>query len=103
MARRSGSVTTVEVPFEDWGFDFFRRGFFDTGICLVPIMLRRPADHRGSVPHVNRQTRLSTVQADFVEGERKSCVLTSRKKQEKNGPSVHPPIRSSASSAEEMA
>ena len=55
MARRSGSVTTVEVPLEDWGFDFFRRGFFDTGICLVPIMPRRPADHRGSVPHVNRQ------------------------------------------------
>jgi hypothetical protein len=63
MARRSGSVTTVELPFEDWKFDFFRRGFFDTGICLVPIMLRRPADHRGSVPHVNRQTRLSTVRS----------------------------------------
>jgi hypothetical protein len=38
MARRSGSVTAVDVPFEDWGLDLFRRGFFDTGICLAPTV-----------------------------------------------------------------
>jgi hypothetical protein len=63
MARRSGSVTAVDVPFEDWGLDLFRRGFFDTGICLVPTVLRRLADHRGSAPHVNRRTHLSTVRS----------------------------------------
>jgi hypothetical protein len=63
MARRSGSVTAVDVPFEDWGLDLFRRGFFDTGICLAPTVLRRLADHRGSAPHVNRRTHLSTVRS----------------------------------------
>jgi hypothetical protein len=33
MARRSGSATLADLPFEDWGLDFFRRGFFDMGIC----------------------------------------------------------------------
>src|SRR6266702_2003590 len=35
MARRSGSVTAVDVPFEDLGPDFLRRGFFNTGIVLL--------------------------------------------------------------------
>ena len=63
MARRSGTVTAVDVPFEDWRFGFFRRGFFNTGIWLVPVELRRLADHRGSAPRVNRRTHLSTVRS----------------------------------------
>jgi hypothetical protein len=63
MARRSGSVTTVDLPFADRGFDLFCRGFFDTGICSVPILLRRRADHRGSASYVNRRAQLSTVRS----------------------------------------
>jgi hypothetical protein len=44
MARRSGSITTVDVLFAGGGFNFFRRGFFDTGICLLPVVWRCLAD-----------------------------------------------------------
>jgi hypothetical protein len=46
MARRSGRSPAVDFDFEGRGFAFFRRRFFDTGICLVPIGLSaRPIDN----------------------------------------------------------
>jgi hypothetical protein len=35
----------VDVPLEERRFDFFRRGFFDTGIRLARIFLRHFAHH----------------------------------------------------------
>jgi hypothetical protein len=53
MARRSGSVTVADVPFEERRFDFLRRGFFDTGICLAHICLCRLADNSSVTPHAS--------------------------------------------------
>jgi hypothetical protein len=36
----------VDLSFEDWRSDFFRRGFFDTGICHSPKLSLCVADHR---------------------------------------------------------
>src|SRR5713101_2292256 len=50
MARRSGSLTTADLPFADGGLGFFRRGFFDTGIGPLLILRHAALLRRAALP-----------------------------------------------------